>query len=78
MPASDRAKTNIETVVEQLCRLLPDGGDPEVKDTGLMSQPIEGYERANPIPTTACEILTDSAGPGRWRGGAGGPWIYAL
>lgn len=39
--------------------------------TGLMSQPVEGQERANPVLTTECEILTDSAGPGRWRGGAG-------
>jgi N-methylhydantoinase B len=39
--------------------------------TGLMSQPVEGQERANPILTTEYEILTDSAGPGRWRGGAG-------
>ncbi|GAN76636.1 hydantoinase B/oxoprolinase family protein [Acidisphaera rubrifaciens] len=39
--------------------------------TGLMSQPVEGQERGNPILTTEYEILTDSAGPGRWRGGAG-------
>jgi N-methylhydantoinase B len=39
--------------------------------TGLMSQPVEGQERANPIMTTEYEILTDSAGPGKWRGGAG-------
>jgi N-methylhydantoinase B len=39
--------------------------------TGLMSQPVEGQERANPILTTEYEILTDSAGPGKWRGGAG-------
>lgn len=39
--------------------------------TGLMSQPVEGQERANPILTTEYEILTDSPGPGRWRGGAG-------
>jgi N-methylhydantoinase B len=39
--------------------------------TGLMSQPIEGQERANPILTTKCEILKDSPGPGKWRGGAG-------
>ena len=32
--------------------------------TGLMSQPVEAQERANPILTTECEILTDSAGPG--------------
>ena len=28
--------------------------------TGLMSQPVEGQERANPILTTEYEILTDS------------------
>lgn len=39
--------------------------------TGLMAQPVEGQERANPILTTEFEILRDSAGPGRWRGGAG-------
>ena len=39
--------------------------------TGLMAQPVEGQERANPILTTEFEILTDSAGPGRWRGGCG-------
>lgn len=39
--------------------------------TGLMSQPVEGQERANPILTTECEILKDSPGPGKWRGGAG-------
>ena len=39
--------------------------------TGLMAQPVEGQERANPILTTEFEILKDSAGPGKWRGGAG-------
>jgi N-methylhydantoinase B len=39
--------------------------------TGLMAQPVEGQERANPILTTEFEILRDSAGPGKWRGGAG-------
>jgi N-methylhydantoinase B len=39
--------------------------------TGLMSQPVEGQERANPILTTEYQILQDSAGPGQWRGGAG-------
>ncbi len=39
--------------------------------TGLMSQPVEGQERSNPILTTEFEILKDSAGPGKWRGGAG-------
>ncbi|GGE07494.1 N-methylhydantoinase [Aureimonas endophytica] len=39
--------------------------------TGMMAQPVEGQERANPILTTECEILKDSGGPGRWRGGVG-------
>jgi N-methylhydantoinase B len=39
--------------------------------TGLMSQPVEGQERVNPILTTEYEVLTDSPGPGKWRGGAG-------
>jgi N-methylhydantoinase B len=39
--------------------------------TGLMAQPVEGQERANPILTTEFNILRDSAGPGKWRGGAG-------
>src|SRR4030081_3607585 len=36
-----------------------------------MSQHDEAQERANPILTTECEILKDSPGPGKWRGGAG-------
>lgn len=39
--------------------------------TGLMAQPVEGQERANPILTTEFEVLKDSPGPGKWRGGAG-------
>jgi N-methylhydantoinase B len=39
--------------------------------TGLMSQPNEGNERVNPTRTTEFQILRDSAGPGRWRGGTG-------
>lgn len=39
--------------------------------TGLMAQPVEGQERANPILTTRFEAETDSAGPGKWRGGVG-------
>ncbi|WP_281408615.1 MULTISPECIES: hydantoinase B/oxoprolinase family protein [unclassified Mesorhizobium] len=39
--------------------------------TGLMAQPVEGQERVNPILTTRFEINTDSAGPGKWRGGVG-------
>lgn len=38
---------------------------------GLMSQPVEGQERANPVLTTEFQVLTDSAGPGKWRGGVG-------
>lgn len=39
--------------------------------TGLQSQPVEGQERGSPILTDEFQILTDSAGPGRWRGGVG-------
>ncbi|WP_375259014.1 hydantoinase B/oxoprolinase family protein [Citreimonas sp.] len=39
--------------------------------TGLMSQPNEGNERVNPTRTTEFQILRDSPGPGKWRGGAG-------
>lgn len=39
--------------------------------TGLMSQPNEGNERVNPTRTVEFQILRDSAGPGKWRGGAG-------
>lgn len=39
--------------------------------TGLQSQPVEGQERVSPILTNEYQILTDSAGPGKWRGGAG-------
>lgn len=39
--------------------------------TGMLSQPVEGQERGNPILTTEFEILIDSGGPGQFRGGAG-------
>lgn len=39
--------------------------------TGLQSQPVEGQERISPVLTNEYQILTDSAGPGKWRGGAG-------
>jgi N-methylhydantoinase B len=39
--------------------------------TGLQSQPVEWQERNSPMLTTEFEIVTDSPGPGRWRGGAG-------
>ena len=39
--------------------------------TGLMTQPVEGQERLCPIVADEYQIQTDSAGPGKWRGGAG-------
>ncbi len=39
--------------------------------TGLQSQPVEGQERVSPILTQEYQILMDSPGPGKWRGGAG-------
>tara|TARA_Y100001970_G_C14259133_1_gene878147 strand:+ start:2154 stop:4226 length:2073 start_codon:yes stop_codon:yes gene_type:complete len=38
---------------------------------GLQSQPVEGQERLCPIMVNGFEMVTDSAGPGRWRGGIG-------
>ena len=38
---------------------------------GLMIQPLEGQERLSPVLTTKHEIITDSGGPGEWRGGCG-------
>lgn len=38
---------------------------------GLSIQPCEGQERLSPVITTKHEILTDSGGPGKWRGGCG-------
>jgi len=38
---------------------------------GLMIQPLEGQERLTPVITTHHEILQDSAGPGKHRGGCG-------
>jgi|TARA_B110000259_G_scaffold31551_2_gene34624 N-methylhydantoinase B len=39
--------------------------------TGLMSQPSEGNERVNPTRADVFQIMQDSPGPGKWRGGAG-------
>ena len=39
--------------------------------TGLQAQPVEGQERGSPILTERFEICTDSAGPGKYRGGMG-------
>lgn len=38
---------------------------------GLTVQPLEGQERLNPVLTTKHEIITDSGGPGKFRGGCG-------
>ena len=38
---------------------------------GMLSQPVEGQERGNPILVTHFEAQMDSAGPGQWRGGIG-------
>ena len=39
--------------------------------TGLMTQPSEGQERLCPVMADHHQILTDSPGPGKFRGGAG-------
>jgi N-methylhydantoinase B len=38
---------------------------------GLSIQPCEGQERLSPVVTTHHQIITDSAGPGKFRGGCG-------
>lgn len=38
---------------------------------GLAIQPVEGQERLTPVLTTCHEIITDSGGPGQYRGGCG-------
>ena len=38
---------------------------------GLMSQPVEGQERMCPVRTDRFEMVTDSGGPGEFRGGVG-------
>jgi N-methylhydantoinase B len=38
---------------------------------GLMVQPIEGQERLSPIRIVDNTLVTDSGGPGKWRGGVG-------
>jgi len=38
---------------------------------GLAVQPLEGQERLSPVVTTGHEIVTDSGGPGLYRGGCG-------
>jgi N-methylhydantoinase B len=38
---------------------------------GLAVQPLEGQERLSPVVTSSHQILTDTGGPGKWRGGCG-------
>jgi len=38
---------------------------------GLAVQPLEGQERLSPVITSGHEIVTDSGGPGLYRGGCG-------
>jgi N-methylhydantoinase B len=38
---------------------------------GLAVQPLEGQERLTPVITTGHELVTDSGGPGQFRGGVG-------
>jgi N-methylhydantoinase B/oxoprolinase/acetone carboxylase alpha subunit len=38
---------------------------------GLINLPAEGNERTKPVLIRSTTIITDSAGPGRWRGGVG-------
>ena len=44
----------------------------------LGTQPFEGQERLAPVLTTGHELVIDSAGPGKWRGGLGARRRYAL
>jgi N-methylhydantoinase B len=46
----------------------------------LGTQPFEGQERLAPVLTNGHELIPDSAGPGKWRGGLGaekGGTLYA-
>ncbi|HWV83821.1 MAG TPA: hydantoinase B/oxoprolinase family protein [Capillimicrobium sp.] len=47
------------------------GGLSPIFATGLTSQSVEGQERLSPVLTTDCQFVTDSGGPGRFRGGLG-------
>lgn len=38
---------------------------------GLAVQPVEGQERLSPVLTSHHSLVTDSAGPGKYRGGVG-------
>lgn len=47
------------------------GSTSPIFGVGLAVQPAEAQERLNPVLTTAHELIADSAGPGRHRGGSG-------
>lgn len=47
------------------------GGTAPVFGAGLAVQPVEGQERLSPVITTVHRIVTDSGGPGEFRGGVG-------
>jgi N-methylhydantoinase B len=48
----------------------PNGSAP-LFGMGLTVQPLEGQERLNPVLTTEHKLITDSGGPGKYRGGCG-------
>jgi N-methylhydantoinase B len=54
-------------------RFGKDGPSPlmPIFGVGLINLPAEGNERTKPVLIRRTEIVTDSAGPGRWRGGVG-------
>ncbi|MGH3360315.1 MAG: hydantoinase B/oxoprolinase family protein [Nocardioidaceae bacterium] len=47
------------------------GATAPVFGAGLAVQPVEGQERLSPVLTSAHRIVTDSGGPGEFRGGCG-------
>lgn len=47
------------------------GATAPVFGAGLAVQPVEGQERLTPVLTTHHQLLIDSGGPGRYRGGVG-------
>lgn len=47
------------------------GATAPVFGPGLAVQPVEGQERLSPVLTSRHSIVTDSGGPGRYRGGCG-------
>ena len=47
------------------------GATSPIFGVGLAVQPLEGQERLNPVLTSVHELITDSPGPGRNRGGCG-------